>query len=89
MMTEVSSAPRKRIMFGRVVSNKMDKTIVVLVERRVSHKLYKKTIKRSKKMHAHDPRNECSEGDWVRIVETRPLSKTKTWALLEVVEKVK
>ena len=77
---------RKRLV-GRVVSNKMDKTIVVLVERRIQHPVYKKYIRRSKKLHAHDPENHCREGDTVRIEECRPLSRTKTWRLVEIVER--
>lgn len=72
---------------GKVVSDKMDKTITVLVERRVKHPVYGKYITRSSKMHAHDESNECKIGDVVTIAETRPLSKTKTWALQKV-EKV-
>ena len=74
---------------GRVVSNKMDKTIVVAVEDRVRHPLYKKIIKRTYKLKAHDERNECSEGDRVRVMETRPLSKDKRWRLVEIIEKAK
>jgi small subunit ribosomal protein S17 len=77
----------KRILEGVVVSDKMDKTIVVKVERRVQHPIYKKFIRRSKKYHAHDEGNEFKAGDTVRIEETRPLSKTKSWRLVEVVEK--
>ena len=69
---------------GTVVSNKMDKTITVLVERRIKHPLYGKYIKRSKKIHAHDPENVCQEGDLVTIEETRPISKTKAWKLSSV-----
>ena len=69
---------------GTVVSNKMDKTITVMVERRVKHPLYGKYIKRSNKIHAHDPDNQCQEGDLVTIEETRPISKTKTWKLSTV-----
>lgn len=69
---------------GRVVSTKMDKTITVLVERRVPHPLYGKYIKRSRKIHAHDPENECQEGDLVTIEETRPISKTKAWQLKSI-----
>ena len=69
---------------GRVISNKMDKTITVNVERRIKHPLYGKYIKRSKKIHAHDPENQCQEGDMVTIEETRPLSKTKAWKLSSV-----
>ena len=66
---------------GKVVSNKMDKTITVVVERRIKHPLYGKYIKRSKKIHAHDEENQCQEGDLVTIEETRPISKTKSWKL--------
>lgn len=69
---------------GRVVSNKMDKTITVLVERRVKHPLYGKYIKRSRKIHAHDPENQCQEGDLVTIEETRPISKSKAWKLSSI-----
>ena len=69
---------------GTVVSNKMEKTITVLVERRIKHPLYGKYIKRSKKIHAHDPENQCQEGDLVTIEETRPMSKTKAWKLSSV-----
>ena len=75
---------RTRTATGRVVSNKMDKTITVMVERRVKHPLYGKYIKRSNKIHAHDPDNQCQEGDLVTIEETRPISKTKTWKLSTV-----
>jgi len=74
---------------GVVTSNKMDKTITVAVERKVKHPIYGKFIKKTTKLHAHDGTNECSEGDVVKIMETRPLSKTKRWRLVEVVEKVK
>lgn len=76
-----------RTVTGRVVSNKMEKTITVLVERRVKHPLYGKYITRSSKLHAHDESNECGEGDLVVIAESRPLSKTKSWRLVQVVEK--
>ena len=69
---------------GTVVSNKMEKTITVLVERRIKHPLYGKYIKRSKKIHAHDPENQCQEGDLVTIEETTPMSKTKAWKLSSV-----
>lgn len=72
-----------------VSSNKMDKTITVSVERKVKHPLYGKFVKKSTKFHAHDEKNECSIGDTVRIMETRPLSKLKRWRLVEIVEKVK
>jgi small subunit ribosomal protein S17 len=74
---------------GVVTSNKMDKTITVKVERKVKHPLYGKFVKKSTKFHAHDDKNECSIGDTVRIMETRPMSKTKRWRLVEVIEKVK
>lgn len=77
----------KRTLLGKVVSDKMDKTITVLIERQVKHPLYGKFIKRSTKVHAHDENNECNMGDIVRVVESRPLSKSKTWQLVEIVEK--
>ncbi len=77
----------ERILTGRVVSNSRDKTIAVLVERKVRHPIYKKYIKRSTKVHAHDEKNECGLGDVVRVSESKPFSKTKNWALVEVVEK--
>jgi small subunit ribosomal protein S17 len=79
----------RKIRVGVVSSNKMDKSIVVLVERKVKHPLYGKFVKKSTKFHAHDEKNECSIGDTVKIMETRPISKTKRWRLVEVVEKVK
>jgi small subunit ribosomal protein S17 len=72
---------------GRVVSNKMDKTIVVAIETRVPHPLYKKIVKRTYKLKAHDENNECGIGDEVRVMETRPLSKEKRWRLVEVLRK--
>ncbi|MCB0725659.1 MAG: 30S ribosomal protein S17 [Ignavibacteriae bacterium] len=74
---------------GKVVSNKMDKSIVVSVERRVKHRLYKKFFKKTTKFMAHDEKNECTIGDTVKIMETRPLSKNKRWRLVEVVQKAK
>ena len=71
---------------GRVLSNKMDKTVTVLIERQVKHALYGKYLKRSSKLHAHDDTNECQEGDLVRVVECRPMSKTKTWRVLDRVQ---
>lgn len=76
-----------RTVQGRVTSNKMDKTITVMVERTVKHPIYGKFIKRSTKLHAHDDANVCKEGDIVNITECRPLSKSKTWMLVEVVTK--
>lgn len=74
---------------GKVTSNKMDKTIVVAVEDFVKHPLYKKIVKRTYKLKAHDETNECSIGDTVKVMETRPISKDKRWRLVEVLEKVK
>ena len=76
----------KRILTGTVVSDKTDKTVTVLVERKVKHPLYGKIIRRSKKYHAHDEGNEFKPGDTVRIEETRPISKTKTWKVLDRVQ---
>jgi small subunit ribosomal protein S17 len=74
---------------GVVSSNKMDKTVVVAVERKVQHPIYGKFLKKTTKFHAHDEKNECSIGDVVKIMESRPLSKTKRWRLVEIVEKAK
>ncbi|HIV37515.1 MAG TPA: 30S ribosomal protein S17 [Candidatus Blautia merdipullorum] len=74
---------------GKVVSNKMDKTIVVAIEDHVKHPLYKKIVKRTYKLKAHDEENTCNIGDTVKVMETRPLSKDKRWRLVEVVERVK
>jgi small subunit ribosomal protein S17 len=74
---------------GIVSSNKMDKTITVNVERKIKHPLYGKFLKKTTKFHAHDEKNECSIGDTVKIMEARPMSKTKRWRLVEIVEKVK
>lgn len=79
----------RKTKLGVVSSNKMDKTITVNVERKVKHPLYGKFVKKTTKFHAHDEKNECSIGDTVKIMESRPLSKTKRWRLVEVVEKVK
>jgi small subunit ribosomal protein S17 len=83
-MTEATQTART--LSGKVVSNKMEKSIVVLVERQVKHPLYGKYLKRSSKIHAHDENNQCNIGDIVTIEETRPVSKTKSWALVAVVE---
>jgi small subunit ribosomal protein S17 len=77
----------KRTLTGQVVSDKMDKTITVKIERLVKHPLYGKFIRRSTKVHAHDEKNECNMGDTVTVVECRPLSKSKSWQLVEVVDK--
>ena len=74
---------------GKVVSNKMDKTIVVVIQDNVKHPLYKKIIKRTIKLKAHDENNECGIGDTVKVMETRPLSKDKRWRVVEIVEKAK
>ena len=76
-----------RTLTGRVVSDKMDKTVTVLIERRVKHPIYGKYVKRSTKLHAHDESNPCRIGDLVTIRETRPLAKTKAWTLVDIVER--
>ena len=76
-----------RTLTGKVVSDKMDKTITVLIERRVKHPIYGKYVKRSTKLHSHDENNQCRMGDTVTIRETRPVAKTKAWALVEIVER--
>jgi small subunit ribosomal protein S17 len=78
---------RRKVRVGTVVSDRMDKTIVVKVETRMPHSLYGKIVRRSSKYHAHDEENQCHVGDVVRIAETRPLSRTKRWRLMEIVEK--
>ena len=87
-MSEARETSRKTRV-GRVVSDKMDKTIVVAIEDRVAHPLYKKIVKRTYKLKAHDEKNEAGVGDRVRVMETRPLSKDKRWRLVEIVEKAK
>lgn len=79
----------RKVRIGKVVSNKMNKSIVVAIERRVAHPLYKKYFKKTTKLMAHDENNECGIGDIVKIMETRPLSKRKRWRLVEIVEKAK
>ena len=79
----------RKVRTGKVVSDKMDKTIVVAVEDHVKHPLYKKIVKRTYKLKAHDENNECNVVDTVRVMETRPLSKDKRWRLVEIVEKAK
>lgn len=78
-----------RLVTGRVISDKMDKTITVLVERKVAHPIYKKYVKRSTKLHAHDEKNECNIGDMVNITSSRPLSKSKSWNLVDIVSRAK
>ncbi len=77
----------RKVRIGRVVSNKMDKTIVVAIETRVKHKLYGKIVKRTTKLNAHDEENICQVGDRVKVMETRPLSREKRWRLVEIIEK--
>ena len=77
----------RKVMIGTVVSDKMDKTVVVAVETSVSHKVYGKTVKRTYKLKAHDEENACKVGDRVKVMETRPLSKDKRWRVVEIVEK--
>ena len=77
----------QRTLNGRVISNSMDKTITVLTERRVPHPVYRKYVRRSTKLHVHDENNECRVGDLVTVRQCRPLSKTKAWALVEIVER--
>ncbi|MFM1894938.1 MAG: hypothetical protein RLZZ385_12 [Pseudomonadota bacterium] len=86
-MSENTSEKTGRLVSGRVVSNKMDKSIVVLVERRVKHPMYGKYVRKSTKLHAHDEKNECMPGDEVTIKEVRPISKTKTWTLVSIDER--
>jgi len=81
-----AALPLQRTLVGRVISNKMDKTVTVLVERRVKHPVYGKYVVRSTKLHAHDDSNKINEGDLVEIAETRPLSRTKFWTVTRVVE---
>jgi len=83
-MSEIETEKAARTVTGKVVSNKMDKSIVVMVERQVKHPVYGKYIKRSTKIHAHDANNECLPGDEVTIKEVAPISKTKSWALVSI-----
>lgn len=88
-MSELENKATKtaRTITGRVVSNKMDKSITVLIERRVKHPVYGKYLTKSSKVHAHDEANECQPGDVVAVKEVRPISRTKTWALVSIIEK--
>ncbi len=86
---EAARTTRRKSRIGRVVSNKMEKSIVVLVEQRIAHPIYKKIFKQSKKYVAHDEKQDAKTGDLVRIMETRPISKRKRWRLVEVVERAK
>ena len=87
MEKEVRNLRKERV--GLVTSDKMNKSITVSVERKVKHEMYGKFVKKSKKFHAHDENNDCGIGDLVRIMETKPLSKTKNWRLVEILEKAK
>ena len=87
-MNEIRTSSRK-VRVGKVVSDKMDKTVVVIVEDRVAHPLYGKIVKRTYRLKAHDEMNECGVGDRVKVMETRPLSKDKRWRVVEIVEKAK
>ena len=87
-MSEARTSSRKTRV-GKVVSDKMDKTVVVIVEDRVAHKTYKKIIGRTYRLKAHDENNECGIGDRVRVMETRPLSRDKRWRVVEIIEKAK
>ena len=87
MNNERTTSRKTRV--GKVVSDKMDKTVVVIVEDRVAHKTYKKIIGRTYRLKAHDENNECGIGDIVRVMETRPLSKGKRWRVVEIIEKAK
>jgi small subunit ribosomal protein S17 len=87
--TESVQRGERKVRQGYVVSNKMDKTVVVTVQRRTKHPLYHKTVTKSERYHAHDETNDVNVGDLVRIVETRPLSKTKRWRVVDVIERAK
>lgn len=86
-MNEEEKQKATRTLIGEVTSNKMDKTITVMVERRVMHPLYKKYVRRSTKLHAHDENNDCNHGDVVSIEQCRPLSKSKSWQLHKIIER--
>lgn len=85
----MSQRNKRKIRTGKVISNRMQKTIVVAVERLLQHPRYKRTIKRTNKLYAHDERNECKVGDKVKVMETRPLSKLKRWRVVSVLEKAR
>ena len=87
-MSNATSSRVEHSATGKVVSNKMDKTVTVRLERNLKHPLYGKYIRRSSKVHAHDETNDCNEGDTVRIIPDRPLSKNKSWKVVEIVERV-
>jgi small subunit ribosomal protein S17 len=83
----MGEAKKRKTYIGRVISDKMDKTVVLAVTRRIAHNRYNKVVKRTTTFKAHDEKNECKVGDLVRFIETRPLSKEKRWAVLEIIEK--
>jgi small subunit ribosomal protein S17 len=87
--TQTAERNLRKEILGLVTSNSMDKSITVVVERKEKHPMYGKYVKKSKKFHAHDEKNECNVGDTVRIMETRPLSKTKCWRMVEIIERAK
>ena len=87
--SQTSERSRRKVRTGVVVSEKMDKTVLVRIDRKVRHPLYRKTVARSNKLAAHDENNEARVGDTVRVMETRPLSKTKRWRVVEVVQRAK
>ena len=86
-MGKIRNLRKERV--GVVVSNKMDKSIVIAVKRKVKHPIYGKFVNKTTKLHAHDEKNTCNIGDTVKVAETRPLSKTKSWRLVEIIERVK
>ncbi|HEV8622661.1 MAG TPA: 30S ribosomal protein S17 [Actinomycetota bacterium] len=88
-MTQTNERGRRKVRTGVVVSDAMDKTVLVKIDRQIRHPLYKKTVRRSSRLAAHDEANEAHMGDTVRVVETRPLSKTKRWRVVEIVERAK
>jgi small subunit ribosomal protein S17 len=88
-MTQAETRNRRKVRLGTVVSNAMNKSIVVRVDRKLKHPLYNKPVMQSTKLYAHDEKNEANVGDVVRVMETRPLSKTKRWRLVDVVERAK
>jgi len=87
--TQTAERGQRKVRLGYVVSDKMDKTVIVQVGQSKAHRLYRKTVRQRTKFKVHDPKNECGVGDLVRIAETRPVSKEKRWRLLEIVEKAK
>ena len=88
-MSEAIKRTLRKTRVGKVISVKMDKTVVVAIEDNVKHPLYGKIVKRTKKLHVHDENNECGVGDKIEVMETRPLSKTKRWRLVSIIEKAK